>query len=170
MIKPIGAEQQQRVLDRSEYYLCQAEKIFDRKFARPPILFDLRGTTAGMYKVFGQRRWIRYNPWIFAKYYELNLQDTVPHEVAHFIIDEVYGKRAKPHGLEWQDLMARFNADPGVTFNLDLSDIPQRQQRTHPYSCHCGTHEVSSTRHNRVLRGRGKYQCRNCDGELVYAG
>ena len=170
MIEPIGIEQQHPVLAATDRYLSEAEQIFDRRFERIPVLFDLRGTSAGMYKVFGKRRWIRYNPWIFAKYYELNLRDTVPHEVAHYIVDAVYGKRAKPHGQEWQKLMALFDADPGVTFNLDLSGIPTRSQRTHTYHCLCDTHEVSSTRHNRVSRGRGTYHCRNCDGKLVYAG
>jgi len=170
MIEPIGPEQQQQVLDQTEHFLCAAEQFFDRKFDRIPVLFDLRGSSAGMYKVLGKRRWIRYNPWIFAKYYELNLADTVPHEVAHYIVDVIYGRRAKPHGPQWQALMAQFEADPGVTFNLDLSGIPRRQQRTHPYTCACDTHQVSSTRHNRVQRGRGSYLCRKCDAELVYAG
>ena len=170
VVEPIDAQQQQQVFDHTEHYLGEAERIFSRKFDRIPVLFDLRGLTAGMYKVQGRRRWLRYNPWIFAKYYEVNLRDTVPHEVAHYIVDELYGRKAKPHGEEWQAIMAHFEADPGVTFNLDLSGIPARQQRTHPYSCLCGTHDVSSTRHNRVQRGRGKYLCRNCDAELVYAG
>lgn len=170
MIDPINSRQKEQVLARTEFFLSEAERIFSRSFARPPVLFDLSGSTAGMYKVFGKRRWLRFNPWIFAKYYELNLRDTVPHEVAHYVVDEVYGKRAKPHGVEWRALMATFGADAGVTFKLDLSDIPRRQQRTHPYACLCGTHEVSSTRHNRVMKGRGSYLCRNCSAELVYAG
>jgi SprT protein len=170
MIEPIGIELQRRVLAATEHYFGEAEKIFGRKFERIPVLFDLRGTSAGMYKVFGKRRWIRYNPWIFAKYYDINLRDTVPHEVAHFVVDDVYNKHAKPHGQEWQALMALFDSDPCVTFNLDLSGIPKRQQRTHTYRCHCDTHEVSTTRHNRVLRGRGIYYCKNCDGKLLYAG
>ena len=170
MIEPIDGPQKRLVLERTEHYILTAQEDFSRKFAPLPVLFDLQGSTAGMYKVLGKRRWIRYNPWIFAKYFDLNLRDTVPHEVAHYIIDELYGRRAKPHGAEWQALMQRFNADPGVTFKLDLSGIPRRQQRTHPYVCLCGTHEVSSTRHNRVMRGKGNYLCRNCDGELVYAG
>jgi SprT protein len=170
LIEPIDAEKKSEVLARTEFFLCEAERIFSRRFERPPVLFDLSGSTAGMYKVMGKRRWLRFNPWIFSKYYDVNLRDTVPHEVAHYVIDEVFGKRAKPHGVEWKALMAGFGADDGVTFKLDLSDIPRRQQRTHPYVCLCGTHEVSSTRHNRVIKGRGSYLCRNCSGELVYAG
>ena len=78
MIEPIGIELQRPVLAATERYFCEAEQIFDRRFKRIPVLFDLRGTSAGMYKVLGKRRWIRYNPWIFAKYYDLNVRDTVP--------------------------------------------------------------------------------------------
>jgi SprT protein len=151
-------------------FICQAESIFDRRFDRPPVLFDLRGRAAGMFKVVGRKRCIRYNPWIFGKYFEENINDTVPHEVAHFIVHEVYGRRSvKPHGQQWQALMASFGADAGVTFDLDLEGIPQRRQRTHPYHCGCRLHELSSTRHNRIVRGAGSYHCRYCDGQLLYA-
>ena len=82
---------------------------------------------------------------------------------------EVYGRRRiKPHGSQWQALMSQFGADAGVTFNMDLAGIPQRSQKTHPYRCDCRTHDVSTTRHNRVKRGSGRYHCRFCDGQLVY--
>ena len=60
-------------------------------------------------------------------------------------------------------------ADPEVTFNRDLSGVPQRRQRTHPYRCACREHQLSSTRHNRVQRRKGEYQCLNCNGVLVSA-
>ena len=65
--------------------------------------------------------------------------------------------------------MHLFGADAGVTFNLDLEGVPQRSQKTHPYRCDCRTHDVSTTRHNRVTRGAGRYHCRYCDGQLVYS-
>ncbi|MCB1844027.1 MAG: SprT-like domain-containing protein [Halioglobus sp.] len=148
----------------------EGESLFARRFRRIPVLFDLSGTTAGMFRRHGRRCDIRYNPWIFAKYFEENLRDTVPHEVSHYLVHAVYGDRGvKPHGPEWRGLMQALGADPGVTFNLDLDDIPQRRQRTHPYRCGCRQHELSSTRHNRVQRGRGRYQCVKCAGLLVYA-
>jgi SprT protein len=171
MIEPIGQELQQQVLAETERYMTRAEQICSRKFDRIPVLFDLLGTSAGMFKVAGKHRVIRYNPWIFAKYFEQNLAGTVPHEVAHYIVHELYGLRSvKPHGREWQAVMNRFEADPGVTFKLDLEGIPRRRQRTHAYRCECRTHQVSTTRHNRVLQGSGRYHCRSCDGQLVYSG
>lgn len=170
LVEPIAQAQECEVLERTENYIVQAEQHFERTFDRIPVLFDLKGQTAGMFKMLGERRWIRYNPWIFGKYFTENLSDTVPHEVAHYIVHEVYGRRGgKPHGPRWQALMAHYDADPGVTFNLNLEGIPQRRQRTHPYWCGCRPHDVSTTRHNRILRGAGRYYCRACDGELVYA-
>ena len=171
MVEPIGTLQQDKVVAVTEQYVQQAREVFGRRFRQVPVEFDLSGRTAGMFKLVGRRGWIRYNPWIFAKYYEENLAGTVPHEVAHFVVYELYGSRGiKPHGSQWLEVMTAFDADPGVTFDLDLEGIPQRQQRTHPYRCDCRVHAVSSTRHNRVQRGVGEYRCRVCGSDLHYAG
>ena len=169
VVQPIGDVEQRQVAQMTETYLRQAEIIFDRRFDRVPVLFDLKGRTAGMFKIIGKHRLIRYNPWIFGKYFEENLRDTVAHEVAHYIVHEVYPRRAtKPHGYQWKSLMAQFGADPGVTFALDLAGVPQRRQNNHRYQCGCRVHEVSSTRHNRAQRGAARYLCRFCNDGLVY--
>ena len=169
MVQPIGDTQQRLVEQRTEEFMCQAEALFGRHFARVPVLFDLGGRTAGMFKVVGKQKLIRYNPWIFGKYFEENLRDTVPHEVAHYIVHEVYPRRAtKPHGHQWKSLMAHFDADAGVTFALDLDGVPQRRQSSHRYQCGCRIHEVSSTRHNRAQRGTARYLCRFCHDSLVH--
>lgn len=171
IIEPIGQLQRDEVLAQTRFFIDCAEEIYGVKFPAISVTFDLSGRTAGMYKVVGRQRCIRYNPWIFAKYFDENFTGTVPHEVAHFAIDQVYGlRRVKPHGVEWQTLMAAFGADPGVTFDLDLSGIPQRRQLRHRYSCPCQVHEVSTTRHNRILRGRAVYHCLRCRGKLVSTG
>jgi len=168
-IEPINRGQQREVVDLTREYVRKAEQLFATKFPKITVKFDLSGRSAGMYKVVGRGRCIRYNPWIFAKYFEENLGGTVPHEVAHFVIDQVYGMgRVKPHGVQWQALMAKFGADAGVTFDLNLDGVPQRRQNRHPYQCPCRRHEVSSTRHNRVQRGQ-HYYCVRCRGKLVYA-
>lgn len=170
IIQPINEEQQREVLRATEHCIVSAEALLERTFQRIPVLFDLKGTTAGMFRAQGRQREIRYNPWIFAKYWEVNLQGTVPHEVAHFVVHEVYGAaRVRPHGEEWQALMYHFGANPEVTFKLDLEGIPQRRQRTHAYRCDCRDHEVSTTRHNRMIKGKGQYLCRYCNGRLIYA-
>lgn len=170
MIEPIGDAQRRQVLERTEFFIASAEQLFERRFERIPVHFDLRGSTAGMFKLHGKHCQIRYNPWIFAKYFAENLHETVPHEVAHYIVHKLYvARRVKPHGVEWRRVMAAFGIDPAVTFDLCLDGVPQRRQRTHRYHCGCRVHELSSTRHNRVQRRRGQYQCQVCGGLLVYS-
>jgi SprT protein len=168
-IEPIGAGQRRQVVGQTERYLTLAGELFERPFRPVPVLFDLRGSSAGMFRAAGSECWIRYNPWIFAKYFEENLEGTVPHEVAHYVVHELYRRRraVKPHGAEWRAVMAAFDADPGVTFQLDLTGIPQRRQRTHTYRCDCRTHQLSATRHNRILRDGARYHCRYCKGALL---
>ncbi len=52
-----------------------------------PVRFELQGRAAGMYRVHKGERVIRYNPYIFSKYFDDSLANTVPHEVAHYITD-----------------------------------------------------------------------------------
>ncbi|HEC13369.1 MAG TPA: metallopeptidase (SprT family) [Acidiferrobacteraceae bacterium] len=166
-ITPIDKDQQQQVVDSTVQYIHRASELLQRQFKPVPIQFDLRGRTAGMYRVVGRRRCIRYNPYLFAKYFPENLVATVPHEVAHYIIHQVYGLgRVRPHGPEWKALMADLGADARVTCSFDLTGIPVRTQRRHDYQCACRTHPLSTRRHNQIVANRVSYHCRHCGQTL----
>lgn len=136
-----------------------------------PVAFDLSGRSAGQFVGRGDHCLIRYNPWIFARYFTENLATTVPHEVAHYAVYRAWpGRRVKPHGPEWQGIMRALDVEPAVTFDLDLSGLPRRRQRRHRYHCGCKEHELSTTRHNRVSAGRARYACLQCGRELQYLG
>ncbi|MFV0476579.1 MAG: SprT-like domain-containing protein [Parahaliea sp.] len=169
-VEAIGLEQQAEVKAETDRYICLASTELDYSFAQIPVLFDLGGRSAGMFRSDKRGSCIRYNPWIFGKYYRQNFASTVPHEVAHYVVHSLFGRRRgiKPHGSEWLAVMQLFKADPAVTFKLDLTGVPQRRQRTHPYHCGCREHELSMTRHKRILSGRGRYHCCYCGGELFY--
>ncbi len=170
MIDPIDDGQQAEVVRHTSDWVRHAGAYFERDFTVPEVRFDLSGGSSGMFRVSGRHCLIRYNPWLFAKYWDENLQGTVPHEVAHYIVHQVYGRRVRPHGLEWQALMTVFGADPAVTNDFDLSGIPRRQERRFAYHCGCREHAVSTRRHNLMRKGRARYQCLKCGGELVAAG
>ncbi len=164
---PLLSEQQEQVISATEVYLHQASIKLEHSFEPIPVLFDLKGRAAGMYKVNKSRRMIRFNPYIFAKYFSENLSTTVPHEVAHYLVDILYGMtRTQPHGKEWKSMMTMFGADASVTCSFDLDGIPQKQYRRFYYSCSCRTHQLTRIRHNRVLKGI-QYNCRYCKGELI---
>ena len=170
-VNPINQAQQHLVVTATREYIQRAEQLFEREFPLPRVSFDMSGRIAGMFRVRRQQREIRYNPYLFGKYFDDNLVNTVPHEVAHYLVSELYGwHNVRPHGVEWKAVMRRLGAEPTVTCRYDLSGVPQRLQRRFNYSCHCTTHALSAVRHNRVQGGQGHYTCRQCRKPLVYAG
>lgn len=169
LIAPINAEQQAQVLDKTQATLALAEREYGRQFPSIPVLFDLRGRCSGMYRVRGNERVMRFNPHIFAKYFSDNLATTVPHEVAHYVSDCLYGlANIRPHGDEWRQVMKVFKADDSRTGDYDLSGIPTRRQRYFDYRCACQNHRLSSRRHNKGVRGEVNYHCRQCGESLSF--
>lgn len=167
-IEPIDARQQQLVRARTAEYIDLATRIYQSAFPAIPVLFDLKGRTAGMYRVQNSNRLIRYNPYIFARHFNDNLLTTVPHEVAHYVVDMLYdARKVKPHGNEWRHVMLSLGAKPRATGSYDLTGIPVRRQKRYAYRCTCMTHHISSVRHNRILRGEARYYCRNCQASLT---
>lgn len=166
-VEPIDALRQQHVREVTLDYITRAGRIYARSFAPVAVAFDLKGRAAGMYRVQGRNRLIRYNPYIFAKYFDDNLATTVPHEVAHYVVDMLYrAHRVRPHGVEWQHVMHSLGAEPQVTGRYDLSGVPVRRQKRFSYRCSCMIHQISSARHNRILRNRAQYYCRKCHSSL----
>jgi SprT protein len=168
-VTPIDEAQRRHVTAETLRWIGIAAAAYGRDFPAVPVLFDLRGRMAGMYRVCGQHRVIRYNPWLFAKYPEDGIEVTVPHEVAHYVTDLLHGfDRIRPHGREWCEVMRLFGINPNgaMRHRLDLSGIPLRRQSRHLYRCECRTHHLSGIRHGRVQRETAKYICRHCGADL----
>ncbi|WP_461480706.1 SprT family zinc-dependent metalloprotease [Porticoccus sp.] len=167
-VSPISLSQQQQVLAQTSRFIELGAELLRRPVAEVPVAFDLRGRTAGMYRVRGKQRLIRYNPWIFAKYFDDSLNVTVPHEVAHYLVDCLHGiGRVRPHGPEWRRIMDAFGVNSRATASFDLEGIPRRRQQQFPYRCGCQTHQLGSRRHLKVQRGEARYRCRDCGVSLV---
>jgi SprT protein len=178
IIQPLSDDLKQQVVEETKRYIRLAEQLFDIKMKPVEIVFNLKGRAAGMYRV-SQRdlrklslhrnryREIRYNPYIFARYYEDNLNVTVPHEVAHFVTDIIHGlKNIKPHGKEWKQVMATFGADASVTADYDLTGIPKKKMRSFTYRCLCGDRQLSAIRHNKIIKRQYRYHCKICKQTL----
>jgi len=166
-IEPITPEQQQQVVDRVADLLCQCQHHFGQAFDAVNTRFDLRGRSSGMYVLKNKQRYLRFNPFIFSKYFDDSLATTVPHEVAHYVSDILFGfKNIRPHGKEWQAIMLTLGVEPKVTGNYDLSGIPLKRQRRFDYACGCMTHQLTTVRHNKIATGKAHYFCQKCNGQL----
>lgn len=165
----LSQQQKQMVVDETTKYIALANQLYETNHPLIPVMFDLKGHTIGMYKLWHNKKVIRYNTLIFSTYFEENLRDTVPHEVAHYIADMQKGrKRIRPHGSEWKSIMADFGADNSRTATYDLTDIPKRYYLTMPYACGCQQHALGIRRHNKVIKRSIEYFCREC-GDMLKA-
>jgi len=160
------------VESETAFWLSKAEALFNIKIEPLDILFDLKGRTSGMFCTSlsgsgrGNHHWIRYNPWIFARHIDESLATTVPHEVAHYVCFLLYGRSHKPHGREWKAIMNQFGVPANATCKLDISDVPQKKLKRFAYRCSCSKHELTSIRHNRIVRGQSVYCCPKCHSKL----
>lgn len=161
-LKQLRQLTEQRVQD----LLATARHQLGLRASRPEIRFDLRGQSAGQarFEAHGGGL-IRFNPWLLLRHGEEFIEQTVPHEIAHWLIFCLYGRKARPHGAEWRQLMVLFGVEPKRCHEYDLDDIPRRQVSSHEYHCACQRHRLSAVRHNRVLKGQ-TYLCRRCGQPL----
>ena len=168
-IQPLSENLQEQVIQETNHFIKSAANYYDCKIKEIPVLFDLMGKSAGMYRVKAGQRVIRYNPYVFAKYFNDNFNETIPHEVAHYVTDILYGLRyIKPHGAEWKSVMQVFGVAANRTANYDLSGLPVRNFKTFVYHCGCQNYELTSRRHNKISKGTGHYMCRDCGGKLLF--
>jgi len=155
--------QQQQVIDKTDCFIQLANHKMHLNLPHVLIKFDLKGRASGMFVVRQKELCIRYNEIIFSKYFDDNLLNTVAHEVAHYVVYSKWGvKKVNPHGKEWKQVMNLFNVEAQVTSNYDVSDLPLHRQAQHEYICGCMSHQLSSTRHNKVQKKKVIYKCRKC--------
>ena len=167
-VEPLSITQQEEVIAEVVRYQDKVAAEFDLGVPIIRVRFDLIGGTVGMYSNKRNERSLRFNSYLFSKFWHENFTNTIPHEVAHYASDLLFDyRRIRPHGREWQAIMRFFGAEPSRTCEFDLSGIPRRSMRRFNYYCKCDTHQLSAIRHNRVERGQQRYVCRRCQSELV---
>lgn len=154
----------------TQQLLASAGDHFRKDTGKVVVRFDLTGKAAGM-AIFPPRSApiIRFNTLLMVENRDDFLKRTVPHEVAHVVARRCFGKKIKPHGPEWRQVIRLFGAEASRCHNYDVSRSTRRKLQRFSYRCDCRTHELSSIRHNRALQGQ-TYLCVNCRQPLVKSG
>ncbi|UZE95272.1 SprT-like domain-containing protein [Alkalimarinus alittae] len=166
---------QYKVVEAVKINIQAANDYFNESLAVPDIRFDLRGKSAGQARFEYLRAYgiakktnaiIRFNRVLMEENPEAFIGEVAPHETAHVIAHQLYGRSIKPHGQEWQMIMRSvLKQEPSVTHRFDIS---RSSPKPHIYSCGCQgvTHPLSAIRHNRVRRKQSSYLCRKCNSAL----
>lgn len=153
-----------------------AENLFGKGFTIPEIRYDLIGKSAGqaVYDRYGKvKHTVRINPVLLNENPEYIILQTVPHEMAHVVVNTFYedrGIRVKGHGREWQRVMRFFGLEPHRCHNLDVSSINNiKNQSEYHFICGCvgKVYKLSKYRYTRYTNG-ASYRCRICSVQLRF--
>lgn len=112
------------------------EKHYKQTFTLPEIRFDIRNTNGG--EAWIKRNLIRLNLTFLVENEAEFLGTTVPHEVAHLVAHHVYdskpinGKKVRPHGKEWKEVMGVLKLEPKRTHSYDITslDLHKKPRKT----------------------------------------
>nr|WP_239990380.1 SprT family zinc-dependent metalloprotease [Ignatzschineria cameli] len=132
----------------------------------PKISFHLRGKSAGTAHL---QRWeLRFNPILLAENGQAFIDEVVPHEYAHLLVYALFGD-VSPHGPEWRMMMEEIlEVSAHRTHQFSTENSRTREYRKFSYRCQCQTHQLSTIRHNRLLRGEAQYHCKKCGSPLEF--
>lgn len=158
----LTSEQRQQALKVVDDCLLKVKDHFKHPITPPTIMFNQRGKIAGTAHL--QRNLVKLNSVLMADNFNEFLLDVIPHETAHIVVYQLYGK-VRPHGLEWQNIMRDiFKRPPTVRHSMDVS---KTQGQQFEYYCGCGPISLSIRRHNKVKRQEQVYRCSKCQQTLV---
>lgn len=166
----LNAQQTTAIEERVNHCLRLAEQKFQCKIPSPQIKVDLRGAAAGQFRGSKDQAELRFNSQLFSLYFDDNLEHTVPHEVAHYVVFQLFIRgrrrsRVRPHGNEWKAVMWLFGVPAEVRHQYDLSQIPVRRERRVLYQCGCQEHRIALRTHRKMVQGQQR-ACMKCNQAL----
>jgi SprT protein len=141
----------------------------------PKLIFRRCGSRAGLHQwsvLEGSTVYI--NPDFFVKSYDEQLNVTLPHEVAHHVVEILWGhgRGVRSHGWQWSVVMKWIGLKPRRGHNMDMSSVQTRHvERPFKYLCGChnDSHMLTLRLHEKIqIHGRNRICCR-CKQRLVYS-
>lgn len=169
------------VRDKIETTLEICRKKYGKPLPMPTLRFRQSGLTAGYYQPpgvwSGKSEMIVINPDYFKNHYDEQLNDTVPHEVAHYVTRHVFGK-VQTHGREWASVMNLIGIPADRCHTFSLEGVKTRKvEKPYHYTCGCSEreHTLTKLRHNKcqsnlIRCGKTAFSCRTCGKSIVYKG
>ncbi|MCK5019914.1 MAG: SprT-like domain-containing protein [Candidatus Peribacteraceae bacterium] len=144
----------------------------------PLITYDITGTAAGKYTYnpySDDSHTLKFNLQIMIDNWDQFRFQTVVHETAHYLTQVWKGiERSRSgkriiHGKTWKAIMKFLGADDNRCHSYNVDNVrKKRKTRKFLYSCDCMTHQISTVRHYRTVRGETQYRCSKCRSSLTF--
>jgi SprT protein len=152
----------------------KAEKVFKRKLEKPTL------------KYFDSKVMKKKNPPLGRATYGVNIielnavalksnptemiSDTIPHEAAHLIVNQVFGDVDQAHGKEFKQVMNYIFGIKKACSHCRVGAYPKAAEKINKpyvYKCKCRDHFISEKSHNRLEKGEIA-TCRRCSGKVIF--
>ena len=174
---------EQSVRSKMEETLNICRKHYYKDIPTPTLKFSQMGHRAGVcslnyFNVASST--VVINPDYFKNHYDNMLNDTVPHEVAHYVAGFLHGRVAHGHGCLWKNVMSVIGIRAAERCHeYSLEGVKTRQvKKPYKYTCSChgehNEHLVTEHVHRRhqlaLSAGHRGYRCSRCKTHLIYQG
>lgn len=149
--------------------------IYGVMVEKPTIVYDIKGTKAGQARsetINGKKHYtIRVNnDLLYGEHLEEMLRQTIPHEVAHIFVYQVW-PGVSGHGGEWRSVMRQLGLDPKRTHRYKVQKARNREKmsRQFIFTCDCQEHKLTKIRYHRIMNEGKTYICKRCGATLEFA-
>lgn len=147
---------------RDFYAICLPDAVID---------FSLRGRCAGQARVGrGGATLLRLNLTLLTENLADFLEQTIPHEVAHLVVNwqaRQKNKRPRPHGPEWQRVMQNCYGLLPARCHSYRTTPARIVPRNILYRCNCREHRLTVIMHKRLLQSH-EALCKCCQTRLKF--
>lgn len=146
-----------------EYLLAKYRKEVKVEFS------NKLGETAG-YATY-RTKLIELNSVLFLENIEEFLNRTIPHEVAHLVVNELYPRAKQHHGPEFRLVMSTYGADSKTRHSYNTDSV-RKAKKLFVYTCACegNTFKFSTRMHNTIVNKKQIRGCRTCRTQVEFTG
>jgi SprT protein len=149
----------------------RACEFYSIRLPEAQIDFSLRGRCAGQARVgCGGTTLLRINLTLLTENLADFLAQTIPHEVAHLIVNwqaRSRRKRPRPHGPEWRRVMQCCYGLQPIRCHSYATTPARFVPRNFLYRCACREHRLTGITHRRITH-HGKALCKSCGAYLTF--
>ena len=165
------------VYNKVKELLGKFNTAYKKDFGIPEIKFTKRGATAGCVSYRNDVAFFNFNMVLLKENVDHFIKQTVTHEVAHYCVWLLFGHeyssngRRIIHGKKWKNLMGFFGVNSYRCHNYNTDNCSKKRKvKRFTYKCGCSEYQLTSIRHNRVLKEQASYSCPKCGGRLEFVG
>lgn len=158
----------QEIINRIETKILDTMDILQKKYPQNNLKlieysFKQMGRVAG--RAWSRENRIEINPdYCLNGELEKMISVTIPHEIAHVVSYQVYGRAGFGHGYYWKSIMINLGLEPLRCHNFNMEGVKLRKvNKPHKYTCGCTgmVHNMTNLRNKQIESGR-TFVCTKC--------